>query len=59
MVPQSSGLSHALFNILINDLDERIEGMVIKFADDTKLDRIVNILEHKNKIQNDFDRLEN
>ena len=42
----------------INDLDEGIENMLIKFADDTKLAGVANSPEDKIKIQNDFDRLE-
>ena len=47
-----------LFNIFINDLDEGVQGMLIKFADDTKLGGIANTLEDRNKIQNDLDRME-
>ena len=34
-----------LFNIFINDLDEEAQGMLAKFADDTKLGGIANTLE--------------
>lgn len=46
-----------LFDIYINGLDEEVEGMVIRFTEDRKLDGVVNALEGRNKIQNEKDGL--
>ena len=48
-----------LLNIFLNDLNEGVQRMLVKFADDTKLSAIANTLEDRNKIQNDLDRLDN
>ena len=51
-------LGPVLFNIFISDLDEEVQGKIIKSADDTKLGRIANTLEDRMKIQSDLDKLE-
>ena len=55
---QDSVLGPVLFNIFINDLDEAIEGILIKFAGDIKLGGVANTPEERTTIQSDLDRLE-
>lgn len=55
--PQVSGLRLALLSIFINDLDEDINGPVIKYVGDTKLEEIANTLDSRIAVQKRFDRL--
>ena len=56
-VPQGSVLGPVLFLIFINDLDNPIFSNVLKFADDTKVYKVVDNQFDSAQLQSDLDSL--
>lgn len=56
-VPQGSVLGPLLFIMYINDLDSGITSSISKFADDTKIGRVINSQDDCISLQKDLDML--
>ncbi|KAF7254056.1 RNA-directed DNA polymerase from mobile element jockey [Varanus komodoensis] len=56
-VLQGSVLGLILFNLFINDMEEGVNSLLIKFADDTKTGAVATTEEQVLQIQKDLDRL--
>ena len=56
-VPQGPVLGPILFLVYINDLEEEVTGIILKFADDTKLFTKTKEIGDKHNLQDDIDKL--
>lgn len=54
MLSLLSGLESVFFNIIINDMDNRIDFTISKSADGTKLNDAFELLEERNSAQRDL-----
>ncbi|PKU48758.1 rna-directed dna polymerase from mobile element jockey-like [Limosa lapponica baueri] len=57
-IPQGSVLGLVLFNIFVGNMDRQGLSHLSKFAGDTKLCHVANMLEGRDILQRDLDRLE-
>ena len=57
-VPQRSVLGLVLFNVFVGDTGSGIKCTISEFTDNTKLSVAVNMLERRDAIQRDSDKLE-